>query len=207
VSRAPGGAAGGAAIARATAAELPAAVEALALAFRDNALNVAVIGGDPGRRLRSNRHGCRVLLPVAQAHGEVWVARAGGEVAGALVAVPPLRWPLPPPAAAARLRCVLGQGWRVARRWGEVYEALEAVHPLEPHWYLASLGVEPGRWGRGLGSGLLAAWLAGVGWHDAYLETDLPENVGFYRHHGFAVVRELRVQGTPVWCMRRPVSS
>ena len=200
-------AAGGAPIARASAADLPAAVETLARAFRDNALNVAVIGGSPERRLRSNRHGCRVMLPVAHAHGEVWVARSGREVAGALVAVPPLCWPLPPPAAIARLLCLLGQGWQVARRWGEAYEALEAVHPQEPHWYLASLGVRPGQQGRGLGSALLARWLAGAEAHDAYLETDLPRNVDFYRRRGFEVVRELSVQGIPVWCMRRPVPS
>jgi ribosomal protein S18 acetylase RimI-like enzyme len=144
---------------------------------------------------------------VAHVHGEVWVARSGSEVAGALVAVPPLCWPLPPPAAAARLRCLLGQGWRVARRWGEAYEALEAVHPLEPHWYLASLGVAPARQGRRLGSELLACWLAGADAHDAYLETDQPRNVEFYRRRGFEVVRELAVQGIPVWCMRRPPPS
>jgi ribosomal protein S18 acetylase RimI-like enzyme len=200
-------AAGGASIERATAADLPAAALALALAFRDAALNVAVIGADPDRRLRSNRHGCRALLPVAHVHGEVWVARSGGEVSGVLVAVPPFGWPLPPPAAVARLRCLLGQGWRVARRWGEAYEALEAIHPLGPHWYLASLGVLPGRQGRGLGSELLAAWLEGADSHDAYLETDLPRNVDFYRRRGFEVEKELRVQGIPVWCMRRPAPS
>ena len=200
-------AAGGAPIARASAADLPAAAETLARAFRDNALNVAVIGADPDRRLRSNRHGCRVLLPVAHAHGDVWIARSGGEVAGALVAVPPLCWPFPPPPALARLRCLLGQGWRVASRWGETYEALEAVHPQDPHWYLASLGVLPGRQGQGLGSALLDRWLAGADSHDAYLETDVPRNVEFYRRRGFLVVRELSVQGIPIWCMRRPVPS
>jgi ribosomal protein S18 acetylase RimI-like enzyme len=199
--------AGAAPIARASAADLPAAAETLARAFRDNALNVAVIGGDPERRLQSNRHGCRALLPVAHVHGEVWVARSGGELAGALIGVPPFGWPLPPPAAVARLRCLLGQGWRVARRWGEAYEALEAVHPPEPHWYLASLGVLPGRQGGGLGAALLAAWLAGADSHDAYLETDRPRNVDFYRRHGFAVVRELSVRGIPIWCMRRPAPS
>lgn len=95
---------------------------------------------------------------------------------------------------------------RVARRWGEVYRALEAVHPREPHWYLCVLGVDPAYQGQGIGSGLLATWLAAVD-RDAgfaYLETDRPENRPFYERTGFAVVNEMSVLGATVWCMARP---
>jgi ribosomal protein S18 acetylase RimI-like enzyme len=181
-------------------------VQLLARAFRDNPLNVAVIGSqDPGRRLRANAHGLRTLLPVAQAHGRVRALRADGELAAVLVAVAPGAHPLPPASLAARLRCLVGQGLRVARRWAEVFEALAPLHPPEPHWYLGTLGVEPRQQGRGIGRCLLADWLEEVDRVPscAYLETDRPENVAFYEHAGFVTLGETRIFSVPVWRMRR----
>jgi ribosomal protein S18 acetylase RimI-like enzyme len=189
------------------AAERPRTVEVLARAFRDNPLNVAVVGArDPRRRLRSNALGTRTLLPIAEAHGEVWVARGGDRVVAALIGTPPHAYPLPPPPIAARLRCLVGQGWRVARRWAEVFQALDLLHPAEPHWYLGTLGVDPDHQGRGVGTALLRHWLARVAadGSGAYLETDLRRNLGFYEREGFAVEHETRVLGVRVWCMRRP---
>ena len=128
----------------------------LARAFRDNPLNMAVIGAaDAGRRLRSNLHGMRSLVPAAADHGEVLVARSAGRLAGVLIAVPPGAYPLPPPPLARRIRCLLGQGWRVATRWGRVFDALHAHHPDTPSWYLGTLGVDPAFQGRGVGKTLL----------------------------------------------------
>jgi len=189
--------------------ERPGAEHVLARAFRDNPLNVAVVGSDPERRLRANLHGARALLPVALARGLVLVAREGGAARGLLVAAPPFGWPLSAPSLRAHLRRVLGQGLRVARRWGLVFEALARVHPREPHWYLATLGVDPVAHGRGIGSALLAHWLAGVDADavPAWLETDRQANIGFYRRAGFEVARRTEVLGTPVWCMARPERS
>ena len=188
-------------------AERPRTVDVLARAFRDNPLNVAVVGARyPRRRLRSNAIGTRTLLPVAEAHGEVWAAREGDRVVGALICTPPHAYPLPPPPLAARLRCLVGQGWRVARRWAEVFQALDVLHPVDPHWYLGTLGVDPEHQGRGVGTALLRHWLARVAADasGAYLETDLQGNVRFYEREGFAVERETRVLGVRVWCMHRP---
>jgi ribosomal protein S18 acetylase RimI-like enzyme len=183
-----------------------AAVALLARAFRDNPLNAAVIRGGPERRLRSNRNGMRALLPMALAHGEVWGLREEGRLWAALVGVPPLRQPLPPPPLGLRLRTLFGQGLPVALRWARVFEELDRLHPEEPHWYLGTFGVDPSRQGRGLGRGLLDAWLArldAAGEPPVYLETDRPENVPFYERAGFAVVRETAVFDVPVWCMSR----
>jgi len=188
--------------------ERPAAERVLARAFRDSPLNVAVIGSDPERRLRANLHGARALLPAALAQGLVLVAREDAAAQGLLVATPPFGWPLPAPSLRAHLRRVLGQGLRVARRWGLVFEALARVHPREPHWYLSTLGVDPTAQGRGVGTALLAHWLAGVDADalPAWLETDRQANVAFYRRAGFEVARRTEVLGTTVWCMGRPAN-
>jgi ribosomal protein S18 acetylase RimI-like enzyme len=178
----------------------------LARAFRDSPLNVAVIGRDPQRRLRANLHGARALLPVAVASGLVLVAREGDAPRGLLIATPPFGWPLPAPPFRAQLRRSLGQGLRVTRRWGQVFEALARIHPREPHCYLATLGVDPLAQGRGIGTALLSAWLSSVDADaaPAWLETDRQANIGFYRQAGFEVARRTEVLGTPVWCMGRP---
>jgi ribosomal protein S18 acetylase RimI-like enzyme len=192
------------------AAEREPAVQVLARAFRDNPLNVAVIGeGDPERRVRVNAHSLRLLLPVAQAHGRVRALRVQGALAAVLIAAPPRAEPLPPPPIATRLRCLFGQGLRVARRWAQVFEALAPLHPAEPHWYLGTLGVDPRRQGRGLGQALLRAWLAEVDADaaSAYLETDRPENVAFYERAGFAPLGETRILSVRVWRMGRPAAT
>ncbi len=183
------------------------AVSLLARAFRDNPLNVAVIGeSDPARRLRANHHGMRALLPVAQAHGRALVLRRGGRPVGALVAAAPGAPRLPPPPLWAQLRCLAGQGLQVARRWSLVFDAVSALHPPEPHAYLGALGVDPVLQGRGIGSALLAHWLADADREGlpSYLETDAPANLGFYARAGFAVAGEVSVLGVRVWRMRRP---
>jgi len=74
------------------------------------------------------------------------------------------------------------------------------------HWYLAFIGVEPNRQGRGLGSVLLESMLARAR-HDrvaCYLETFLARHVPFYRRHGFTVIDEgaLRDSDLAFWTMR-----
>jgi len=186
--------------------ELPAAQRVLARAFQDNPLNRAVIGSSARRRLRANLHGMRAHLPQADRHGLLLSARAEEQLVGVLSSTPPGAYPLPPPSVAVRLRCLLGQGLLVAHRWARVYELLQDHHPVERHWYLGTLGVEPELWGRGVGTELLSVWLRMVDADaaPAYLETDAAGNVGFYRRAGFEVVEEIRVLGVTIWTMRRP---
>jgi len=180
--------------------------DVLALAFRDAPLNVAVIRRGSGRRLRSNRHGMRLLLASSRG-GRARVLVAGRErrPAGVLVATPPHGYPLPPPPVGLQLRALVGQGFGVVRRWGEVYAQLLAVHPEEPHWYLTVVGVDPPLQGQGVGRALVEAFLERVDREaqPAYLETDREENVAFYARSGFEVATTLDVLGIPVWCMWR----
>ena len=85
-------------------------------------------------------------------------------------------------------------------------DAIDKVHPKEPHWYLLLLGADPLMQGRGIGGQLMRPVLdccdrEGL---PAYLETQKESNLAFYERYGFAVERKLEVRGAPpVWTMRR----
>jgi len=182
----------------------PAAVEALAAAFRDSPLNQAVVGVDPQRRLRCNRAGMRQLVASMRRLGVALIARSPGGL-GVLLANPPDTYPLAPPGPWVQLRTLWVQGPRVSLRWQRVFEHMHDVHPLEPHWYLATLGVDPRAQGTGLGSALLAALLrrADADELPTWLETDRAGNLPFYQRAGFRSVRESHVFGVPIWHMLR----
>jgi ribosomal protein S18 acetylase RimI-like enzyme len=90
----------------------------------------------------------------------------------------------------------------------QLLNLIESMHPKEPHWYLATLGTEPARQGKGVGSSLMRPVLdscdqEGFG---AYLESSKERNVPFYRRHGFEVTREVDLpgRGPKLWTMWRP---
>jgi len=152
------------------------------------------------------------LLRDAADHGEVWVARRNGTVAGSS------SWLRPGtiPRERARERritraCASALLTGRNRRSGlRLLAEVERKHPSEPHWYLPLLGVDP-RWqGRGIGGALLRVMLDrcdGEG-TPAYLETQKPENVPYYERFGFMVVETIELPETPpIWLMwREPVA-
>ncbi len=96
--------------------------------------------------------------------------------------------------------------------------SLFASHDLdERHWHVGPVSVEPGLQGAGIGGALLEAFGARMdaAGEVAWLETDKPENVAFYRRHGFEVAEavaltDLLPGGLPpggsdftTWFMRR----
>lgn len=84
---------------------------------------------------------------------------------------------------------------------------IDALHPKEPHWYLATIGTDPARQGHGIGSTLLASVLSQVDEEGApaYLESSKERNVPLYARFGFEVVDEHRSAGggPPIWRMWR----
>jgi len=86
-------------------------------------------------------------------------------------------------------------------------EAVDAVRPAGPHWYLGVLATAPSRRGGGLARAVLQPVLerADADGIPALLETGTPENLPFYARFGFDVLAEARVSGgPPLWAMRRP---
>lgn len=80
-----------------------------------------------------------------------------------------------------------------------ILEQIGAAHPTEPHWHLAFLGVDPTQQGKGIGAALLRHTLARIDEQrlHGYLESSNPANVSLYQRHGFEVIREIRVGGSP----------
>ena len=75
----------------------------------------------------------------------------------------------------------------------------------ERHWHLGPVAVEPGIQGTGVGGLMLRAFVDQMDAEGeiAWLETDKPENVVFYRRTGFDVIEELTEHGLTTWWMRR----
>jgi GNAT superfamily N-acetyltransferase len=137
-----------------------------------------------------------------------WAALDDGHVVGAAVWVPPGGMPRSTRRETMmQLRVgrllITGQNRRLGLK---LLDAVDKVHPSEPHWYLALLGTDPVMRGRGAGGALLQPGLAAADAEGlpAYLETQKEDNLGFYARYGFEVTHEVRVPGAPpVWGMQR----
>ncbi len=100
-------------------------------------------------------------------------------------------------------------GAAAADRFCSVLGAVEPYHrtdvPAE-HWYVMVVGIEPTAQGLGLGRALLAPILeeARRDRLPCYLETAQPNNVPFYEHLGFHVLRDVvhESSGLRLWTFR-----
>ncbi|MCB7137460.1 GNAT family N-acetyltransferase [Cellulosimicrobium marinum] len=185
-------------------ADLSAAASLAGLGMADNPLHRVVYPGGEDGAARAHARVVRTLLAVSPAL-HVDGAELGRTLVGFAAAAPVGRCR---PTGAARVR-LLGTastlGPRTTARllaWTKAW----AAHDLaEEHVHLGPVSVARGLRGRGIGGLLLARHtrrldaLGAVG----YLETDRPEAVGFYRRHGYDVVRTAEVLGVPCWFMRR----
>ena len=100
---------------------------------------------------------------------------------------------------------------RGLKRMIDAMNALDRRHPIEKHYYLQFIGVDPDHQGKGLGSALMQPVLdlcdrEGCG---AYLEGAEEVNLAFYERRGFAVadVNDLGQGAPPVWPMWREPKS
>jgi GNAT superfamily N-acetyltransferase len=180
----------------------------LARAFDDDPI-FRYLHPTPRRRRWSCRSFLRAIVRDALPYGEVWAATDDGTVVGTAGwlpegAYPPSRW------RAARLLTATSSSLLTPRTLRDGVRFLtetEKLHPKEPHWYLAVIGVEPDRQGEGLGGKLLAAVLDRLDTSHvpAYLETSTAANVAWYRHHGFDTQHQIHPApaGPPVWTMWR----
>ena len=83
---------------------------------------------------------------------------------------------------------------------------IDRHHLREPHYYLAVLGTEPEKQGKGFGAAMLAPVLDRCDAEGAlaYLESSKERNIPFYERHGFVVQETLQLpDGPPLWPMIR----
>jgi GNAT superfamily N-acetyltransferase len=80
-----------------------------------------------------------------------------------------------------------------------LFERMAEYHPVEPHWYLPLIGVDPAHQGRGHGDALMAHALERCDRDHlpAYLESTNPRNISLYRRHGFEALGTIQVGASP----------
>jgi ribosomal protein S18 acetylase RimI-like enzyme len=90
-------------------------------------------------------------------------------------------------------------------RLARVMYELSTNHSTERHWHVGPVGVEPGLQGRGVGAKVMQLLCDAMDREGeiAFLETEKPENVVFYRRLGFEVTSESYLTGLHTWFMRR----
>ncbi len=89
-----------------------------------------------------------------------------------------------------------------------MFEQMDALHPLEAHWHLPLIGVDPAHQGKGIGSALLSHILNVCDGQNvpAYLEATSPRNAPLYERHGFEAVGSIQVADSPqsIPMLRKP---
>jgi len=178
-------------------------LDALALAFRDNPMNIAIHGPRPKRRIRANRAGLRAPGLDTANEASARVVRVEDRVIGGFILVPPGLFPLSGPSIARQIGCFLGQGALAMDRWSAVTNSLGAYHPSERHWYLSVLGIVPWLQGHGYGNQLLDEIHRIVESDPSaiYLESDRERSMRFYLARGFTLRTETRLHGVRCWCL------
>ena len=180
-------------------------LQALALAFRDNPMNVAIHGPRAGRRVRANRGGLRALVLDTAGQAATRVIRDQGKVIGGFVAAPPGLFPIVTPSLTRQISCFFAQGVHAMDRWTRVSSRLGDFRPDDEHWYLAVLGVIPEFQGRGFGGRLIDELdrMIAIDPRPVYLESDRESSVRFYRRRGFGVRQKETLGGVECWCLGR----
>jgi GNAT superfamily N-acetyltransferase len=182
---------------KASAADLPAITETLALAFYDDpVVSWCVEEGARRRQLSPTFFGA--VAKSYLAYDETYAVDEG--VSAAL-------WAPPGAADDEELPTVLGEILEAdAERLFEVFGLMAQAHPVEPHYYLFLLATRPEWQGRGLGSSLMAPVLERCDRDrvPAYLEATSERNLPLYLRHGFEVTAEIQIPGGPtMWPMWR----
>lgn len=187
----------------ATADDVTRATRTLRLAFTDYPLTRHTVDArDYPRRVGALQE--LFLTRIGLPYGRVWVAEQGGAVTV---------WTTPEHDIGPVFAEIAPAVAELAGDRAAAHHAAEAAlgphRPAEPVWFLATIGVDPDRQGRGLGRAVLLPGLdgaerAGV---PAFLETSTADNVRFYQRLGFEVTAEVDLPdgGPRTWCMmRRP---
>jgi ribosomal protein S18 acetylase RimI-like enzyme len=187
---------------RATPGDAAAISRTLASAFRDDPVFGWCIP-DPGKRDRHLTAWFRVVVDALLDHEETYCTR---DSAGAALWVPAGVAPMTEEQGDLLGAVTARIGDEELARSAALSEVMEAHHPHDPHLYLWFVGVHESRQGQGWGGRLLQSRLARADEQavPSYLEATSGRNRSLYERHGFEVVGELSVEGSPpLWQMWR----
>ncbi|HXA34449.1 MAG TPA: GNAT family N-acetyltransferase [Acidimicrobiales bacterium] len=187
-----------------TAADVPAVVDVLGRSFDDDPVSRFTFSGDLRRRRGLRSFFRAQIVHQYLPYHQVFTT---DDLGGAAVWGPPNR---PRQGYRELLQLLPTLPYIVGKHMMKTLQllaAIDALHPKEPHWYLATLGTEPTRQGQGIGSALLASTLAQVDREGmpAYLESSKERNVPLYARYGFEVIDEFHGPGDAptLWRMWR----
>jgi len=139
--------------------------------------------------------------------GPSWCILDSGEPVAVLTGCAPGLWPPPRMRALRYLSSgpVLAGPAPLIRSLG-AQRVIEAAHPSQDHFLVWMFAVSPTHQRRGLGRRLMSEALGTADSDEvpAYLWTGNPDNLPYYRSHGFEVIGERLIPGgVPNWFMER----
>lgn len=180
----------------------------LGRAFVDEPVSAAVYPQfSTEKRQRNLTADFEAELEVCLRRGWPLMVLEAGKVVAAAVVYPPGSYPTPlGDQIKIFFKSIWGHDFYDLRPWLRWLAEIDKIHPQEPHYYLAFMGVEPGYQGRGFGSAILrhVAARADEAKTGCYLETASPQNVPLYQRFGFQVLVEKEIIGLRSWFMWRP---
>jgi GNAT superfamily N-acetyltransferase len=188
------------------------AATVLANAFIDDPGWVSVGPRRPGPRWRYIYRTCLATIRVGERWGgPSWCIIENGKPVAVLTGCAPGIWP--PPELRTLVRLSPGPvlaGPAVLARSLRAELIFERAHPKYDHFLVWLFAVSPAHQRAGLGRKLMSEALAradadGV---PAYLWTANPDNLPYYRSHGYGVIGETTIPGgASNWFLERPAPS
>jgi len=182
-----------------------AVIDVLAEAYLTNPIHIAVFGGTGPEQARQTRALFSLLLKEILT-GTSFVAIQEHEVVGFVhwVSYPGCQPSLEKLGLIMpRLLAQLADG--VAPRLQTWLGTWRERDPDTPHSHFGPIAVSLKHQGTGIGRLLMERYCAHLDLtaENGYLETDRPENVGFYAKSGFEVTSEMEILGVHNWFMHR----
>lgn len=174
--------------------------------MRDNPLCIQALGTDISFRERALSKIFPAFVRTELKKGKVLGAYLNGKLVGICGMLKPGLCQLSPVEKIKLLPLLIkSNGFSGTFRMLKWFGEWEKHDYKESHWHLGPVGIKRDLQRQGIGSLLLQSFcnLMDQEKSIAYLETDKPENVEFYKKFGFEVIKKIDVIGTPNWLMAR----